>query len=219
MSPMQIRQSRRPGLSPMQSVRRPRGVVSSLSIFLRAMTEKEPLMNKYALLAKEHWATYAPTRYAALEDPTRFFEELGETAAAQIQQLTIALERDLPQEIPYLERVAQLRAVQKHAESTVMTELVFSVEPEATSLDEELEMVLAALPSAAMVTDELQAIRLQAEEDAEWEGSRSPVLTDEQNERVTRLEDLLPLVSSPMPAGESEIIARILALRKFLPAQ
>lgn len=176
-------------------------------------------MNKYALMAAEHWARYAPARYAALEDPTTFFTDLGESAAAQIQELAIALERGLPTEIPYLERVAQLRAVQKQAEATVLADLVYSVEPEHASLTEELATVLDSLPSATMIAEDLAAIIVQAEEEAERDGSSRVILTDEQKERQQRLEQLLALVSSPAPTEDRELMMRIVALREFLPAE
>lgn len=193
-------------------------VASSASTYLRLIAEKRPSMNKYGLLAREHWSRHAPSRYAALEDPEQYFTELGETAAAQIEQMTVSLERSLPTDLEYLDRVAQLRAIQKQAEDAVLSELVYSVEPEPSSLADELETMLSALPSASMIEDQLQSIREEAEEEAEREGFSTPILSDEQEARVARLEKMLPLVQleqEPAEMDETSLTNRILALREF----
>ena len=140
-------------------------------------------MNKYGLMAREHWSRHAPSRFATLEDPEQYFTDLGETAAAQIEQLSVSLERSLPADLEYLDRVAQLRAIWKQAEDAVLSELVYSVEAEPSSLAEELETMLGSLPSASMIENELQAIQEQAEEEAEREGFSTPILSEEQETR------------------------------------
>lgn len=42
-------------------------------------------MNRYGTEAVEHWQAYLPTSYGKLEDPVRFFTELGEQADAEIE--------------------------------------------------------------------------------------------------------------------------------------
>jgi hypothetical protein len=37
-------------------------------------------VNRYGAEALEHWRTYLPGSYSGLEDPVRFFTELGEQA-------------------------------------------------------------------------------------------------------------------------------------------
>lgn len=174
-------------------------------------------MNRYGLMAQDHWRTHAPGRYASLEDPTAFFTELGESVLAQVQQTAASMERDLSPDVLYLERVAQLRAVQVQAEEIALADLVYSVEPESTSLVEELETLLGQLPSSSMIEQALTDLQLQVEEDAEREGRRL-ILTDEQASRRQRLEGLLPLVSGPDPAelDEAALRARILALGPYL---
>ena len=193
-------------------------VASSASTYLRLIAEKRPSMNKYGLMAQDHWRRHAPSRFAALEDPEQYFEELGETAAAQIEQVTLTLERSLPVDLEYLDRVAQLQAIRKQAEEAVLSDLVYSVEPEASSLADELETMLSALPSPSMIEDQLQTIREGAAEEAEREGFSEPILSDEQEERVSRLEKLLPLVrleQDPTEMDETALTNRILALREF----
>lgn len=178
-------------------------------------------MNKYALIAQEHWSKHAPARTAALGTPDeqqKFFEELGESALAQIDQLQSALEAQIPKDLPYLEQVGQLRAAQKQAEEQVLTELVYSVEPEASSLVEELEQMLGDLPSPSMIEDSLAQIQEQAEN----ETLDSATLSDEQQERHDQLTALLPLVtvpSDPSTLSEAELADRILALTPFWDPQ
>jgi len=175
-------------------------------------------MNKYGLIAQEHWARHAPSRYAALENPSEFFQDLGESAAAQIDQLSTSLEREMPKDLSYLEQVAQLRAIQQQAEHTVLAELVYSVEPEPTSLAAELEQMLGDLPTPALIETALQEMQQTAEDEAERDGRTTPILSDEQQERHDRLTALLPLVSltsEPATMSEAELTDRILALRPF----
>jgi len=44
-------------------------------------------MNRYGLMAREHWARWLPARYAAIENPDRFFTDLGNQVAGRIDQL------------------------------------------------------------------------------------------------------------------------------------
>jgi hypothetical protein len=212
--------------SPPSSTTRPRlrprrgSGSSSISRYLQSIARKRSTMNKYGLQAQEHWRRHAPSRYAALEDPPAFFEDLGQAVANQVADLTSHLESTLPADLPYLERVAQLRAIQKQAEDQALTELVFSVEPETTDLAEELEQLLGDLPDPARIEDLLQELQDQAEEEAQRQGFSTPVLTEEQEQRRARLLSLLPLVTlqeDPERMDEQELTRRILALRSLLP--
>jgi hypothetical protein len=40
-------------------------------------------MNIWGVAARDHWKEHRPQSYAALDDPERFFEELGKDAAAR----------------------------------------------------------------------------------------------------------------------------------------
>lgn len=192
--------------------------ISRLSIYLQLTAQKETSMNRYGLLARQHWQSAAPQRYAALEDPTRYFEALGETIAAQVTTMSDHLEQKLPSELAYLDRVAQLRTIQKQAEELVLSELVYSVEPETSSLTGELEQLLAELPSPAMIEDSLQRLELEAQEEAEREGWSTALLSEEDQARKDQLTALLPLVRmerEPEAMSEAELSDRILALRPF----
>ena len=86
-------------------------------------------MNKYAKLAKEHWARTDPARYAAIEDPEAFFSALGEQAESQIQELAQRLAGpDQPGE-EYLQKVGRLNMARLQAEEAVLGELVWIAPP------------------------------------------------------------------------------------------
>ena len=40
-------------------------------------------MNKYGAQAMAHWKTHAPQRFQNLDDPTRFFTDLGQEALSR----------------------------------------------------------------------------------------------------------------------------------------
>ncbi|GAB3868509.1 hypothetical protein GCM10028801_44540 [Nocardioides maradonensis] len=179
-------------------------------------------MNRYGVLAQEHWRRHAPRKYAELKNPTEFFETLGETAAAQIVTVSDGLKRQLPPDLPYLETVRELRAIQKQAEDLVLSDLVYSVEPEPRSLIEELEDLLGALPGPSTIEDQLTRLRDEAAEEADREGWAQPLLSEEQAEQERRWTALLPLVQLPREASEmteAELSERIQALRALLPPQ
>lgn len=74
--------------------------------------------------------------------------------------MTVSLERSLPMDLEFLDRVAQRRAIPKRGEDAVLSELAYSVEPEpSSSLADELETMRSALPSASMIEDEMRTIR------------------------------------------------------------
>ena len=41
------------------------------------------MVNIWGVAARDHWKEHRPQSYAALNDPDRFFEDLGEDAAAR----------------------------------------------------------------------------------------------------------------------------------------
>lgn len=194
--------------------------ISRLSTYLERVRLMGNAMNRYGLQARSHWMTHAPSRYADLEDPVGFFRELGESAAAQIAELSAQLERDLPQDLPEMERVARMRSIQEQAEEVVLTDLIYSVPPESSSLAEELEDLLGQLPSASMIESMLERLQAEAEEEAEREGWSRVLLSEEQEEQHQRLTKLLGLVrlpQDPEQMSEAELSERIAALRPFLP--
>lgn len=168
-------------------------VANSASTYLRqTATESHRKMNKYTLIAQEHWKTHAPSRYANLTDPETFFQTMGESAANQVDQIAASLEARLAPDLPYLERVGQMNAIRLQAEESVLSDLVYSVESDRTSLVAELEQMIGDLST--------------------------PTLSTTQEQRMAQLTALLPLVTleqEPDEMTEPAIRDRILALRPF----
>lgn len=87
-------------------------------------------MNQYGVIAQRHWRTYAPTRMAALPDPTTFFTELGLQVQAQVSELAARLAGTDPSAETYWQKVARLQTARRTAEEVVMTQLVWINDPE-----------------------------------------------------------------------------------------
>ncbi len=177
-------------------------------------------MNRYGMMARDHWMRHAPIRYAALEDPQAYFTQVGESIAAQVEQAATQLEKDLPANLPYMERVGQLRTIRRQAEEVALADQVYSVQTEPT-LIEELEELLAQLPSPADIPRLIEQIIDQARDLAEVEDWPEPVLSQEQQDRLTYLQNLRPLIEAvdPQAMSEAEIRDRILQLQNLRPAQ
>ena len=177
-------------------------------------------MNRYGMMARDHWMKHAPVRYAALEDPQTYFTQVGESIAAQVEQAASRLEADLPADLPYLERVGQLQAIRRQAEEVALTDQVYSVQTE-TGLTEELEELLAQLPSPSDIPRLIDQINDQAEDLAEMEGWPAPILSQEQQDQLTYLQRLRPLIETvdPEQMSEAEIRDRILQLQALEPEQ
>lgn len=91
-------------------------------------------MNNYGQQAMDHWRTVAPARFAEIENPQTFFDQLGERILTRVSELSSSLEGpDLPDET-YLQKVGRLRMARLQAEEVVLSELVW-IEPELS--DEE----------------------------------------------------------------------------------
>ena len=81
-------------------------------------------MNKYAHMAIRHWQTFLPDRFQAIPENEReaFFTELGEQAAAEIEELQMQLAGPDPVGEGYLEKVGRLNAARMQAEEKVLAE-------------------------------------------------------------------------------------------------
>ncbi|MBP2436942.1 hypothetical protein [Microbacterium amylolyticum] len=99
------------------------------------------MMNQYGQLAMSHWQTHAPQRYAEIDNPTTFFEMLGEQAMEQITSLAAKLEGTDRETEGYLEKVGRLNAARKQAEEIVLSDLVWI--PAETTDDETFEEWMA----------------------------------------------------------------------------
>ena len=89
-------------------------------------------MNRYGVLARDHWARWLPGRYAAIEDPDSFFSDLGHQAAARIDSLAQDLAGDDQPGEGYLGKAGRLGEARHRAEQIVLTEdILLAPEPGA----------------------------------------------------------------------------------------
>lgn len=89
--------------------------------------------SRYAQMAQRYWTTYLPTQTAQLDDPTTFFQELGQTVAEQVET---AAEQTVEPLTPQ-QAALELPMARKEAEEQTLTELVFLPKEPGT---EELEL-------------------------------------------------------------------------------
>lgn len=117
-------------------------------------------MNRYGMLAREHWTTHAPSRVNQLPDPDQFFTELGEQITERISTLAREIEAQSPAEPDYLDQVGRLTAIRKQAEETVLTELVW-LTPDQVEYDEAeaASQELAELPNRAELEQRIQYLQ------------------------------------------------------------
>jgi hypothetical protein len=89
-------------------------------------------MNQYGAMAQRHWARWLPQQYAAIEDPDRFFTDLGDRASDRIAELEVEFAGDQPPGEGYLDRVGRLGQARRQAEEIVLHEMILlEPEPEA----------------------------------------------------------------------------------------
>jgi hypothetical protein len=93
------------------------------------MTREVTGVNSYGAKALCHWRKYLPGQLAQIPDPEAFFTLLGETAAAEIDQIADALAQTQPPGEGYLDEVARLETARKTAEMQVTREMIL-VDPE-----------------------------------------------------------------------------------------
>jgi hypothetical protein len=93
-------------------------------------------MNLYGRTALNHWRRWLPNRFRQIEDPQRYFEDLGEEIRDRVAALWPALAGDDPPAEQYLEKVGRLNMARLNAESQAMRELAL-LDPETSELEEE----------------------------------------------------------------------------------
>lgn len=91
-------------------------------------------MNRYGVIAQQHWARWLPRQYAAISDPDSFFTALGEEVARQIDTLTDELADEIKQSDTYLAHVGRLFAAHAIAEELVLPQRVLP-DPELAADD------------------------------------------------------------------------------------
>lgn len=86
-------------------------------------------MNRYGVMAQEHWARWLPTRYATISHPGSFFSDLGTRMEQRIDSLAAELAGDDPPGEDYLGKAGRLGEARHRAEQIVLAEEVL-LEPE-----------------------------------------------------------------------------------------
>ena len=128
-------------------------------------------MNRYGRIARDHWERWAPSRYAALEDPSAFFTELGEQIEAEVAELATHLAGPDPAGEEYLAKVGRLNAARSQAEERVLRELAYVDEETNAASDETTDDATEDLdegPDVALVHQVQAAIdRARQESDAQ----------------------------------------------------
>lgn len=86
-------------------------------------------MNRYGLMAQQHWVRWLPVRYASIEDPASFFSDLGSQVAERIDTLALTLAGDDQPGEGYLGKAGRLGQARRQAEEIVLAEMVL-LDPE-----------------------------------------------------------------------------------------
>ena len=97
-------------------------------------------MNRYALMARDHWGLWLPTTVARMSDPTEFFTELGLQVEHAVNARAAELAGPDTAGEGYLEKLGRLRMARFDAEAAVLREMVLlPPEPGHPQADPELE--------------------------------------------------------------------------------
>lgn len=170
---------------------------------------------RYTAMVRQYWTRYRPAATAQLPDPEAFFQRLGTQIATEVAAFAHQLQGgDWPGET-HVEKIGRVNAVTNQAQERVLAELLYSAAPEMSPV-EELEELLAQLPSPEMVREDLTQIELDAQAQAEAQDLTTVLLTAEQAQHRRRLLELLDLVvvaDLETMSGE-EAAARVQALRQ-----
>ena len=149
-------------------------------------------MNKYGLLAQEHWQRYAPNRYESLDNPQEYFTEMGEAISNEIEVISDHLQRQLPKNLEFMDRLGQMNMIWYQAEEAVLGELVYSVETE-TDVYEELSDLLGQLPPPDLLDQHLEALEDAMEREADGGVGRSKFRSRSGSEQELGGEDSAPI--------------------------
>lgn len=174
-------------------------------------------MNKYGLLAQEHWQRYAPNRYASLDNPQEYFTEMGEAISNEIEAISDHLQRQLPKNLEFMDRLGQMNMIRHQAEETVLGELVYSVETE-TDIFAELSNLLGQLPTPDLLDQHLEALEAAMEREAEMEGWDEVSYTPEADATKEWAEKIRPLlidVNQVDQMSEAQARDHLLALQNL----
>src|SRR5262249_3490015 len=102
----------------------------------RSWPLQEVNMNRYGLMARQHWARWLPSRYAAIENQEAFFTDLGRQVAERIDVLALRLAGDDQPGEGYLGKAGRLGQARHQAEEIILAEMVL-LSPEPGIEDQE----------------------------------------------------------------------------------
>jgi hypothetical protein len=104
-------------------------------------------VNRYGLMARGHWQTWLPQRYAAISDPDSFFSAIGQEAARQIDELTEQLAGAGQPGEGYLQTAGRLTAARSQAEEIILPQMILPEPETETSKDPEEPPAIQDRPS------------------------------------------------------------------------
>lgn len=93
------------------------------------------VVNHYGEMALEHWRRHRPEEVAAIEDPARFFSELGEQVAETVRTRTEQLLESQPPASGFVARMQQEKTARMTAEDETLREMVFT-DPTSSTTDD-----------------------------------------------------------------------------------
>lgn len=95
-------------------------------------------VNHYGQMAWDHWRQHRPEDLATIEDPTRFFSELGEQVAETVLDRTEQLLASQEKVTGFVARFAQERTARQTAEDETLRTMVFT-EPTSSTTDDQAD--------------------------------------------------------------------------------
>jgi hypothetical protein len=81
-------------------------------------------MNRYGAMAKSHWQEWLPSRYRRLENPDKYFEQLGTEAHEQLEALVEAMLATEPPDLPARDREGWRAMARLNAEDQIIREMI-----------------------------------------------------------------------------------------------
>jgi hypothetical protein len=91
-------------------------------------------MNHYAAMAQEHWQKARAREYVLIEEPERFFNQLGEQVAEMVQQRTDQLLHSQPRAEGFVAELARQQTARTTAEDEILRTMVFTEPGDTTSI-------------------------------------------------------------------------------------
>lgn len=121
-----------------------------------------------------------------------YFTEMGEAISNEIEAISDHLQRQLPKNLEFMDRLGQMNMIWYQAEEAVLGELVYSVETE-TDVYEELSDLLGQLPPPDLLDQHLEALEDAMEREADGGVGRSKFRSRSGSEQELGGEDSAPI--------------------------